>query len=100
MYKRQAWSGSLRVYVDAASNPVDGMQPADTLLRVIEQSSQVTTVSAPQRIALDANGRNLALAADGRLDTGAVQLCSSRVRRSLVVDRSGVVVMSRVAGSC
>ena len=95
-----AWTGMLRVYADAAGDPRDAMQGADTLIRVFDQASSVTTVSGPARLALDPLGRNRALATDGSLATSTLVLCSAGRTRSLNVDRSGVVTVATASTSC
>lgn len=95
-----AWTGALRVYVDATGDPQDTMQPADTLIRVFEQSGSVTTASAPARIALDAQGRNRALGAEPLLATSEVVLCSHGKRLAVGVDRSGVLTTGPILSGC
>lgn len=94
------WTGALRVYADAAGDPRDVMQAADVLIRVFEQATSVTTVSAPARLALDGLGRNRALATDGSLATSELVLCSSGRSRTLNVDRSGVLTVAAASPGC
>ena len=94
------WTGTLRVYADVAGDPSDVMQGGDVLIRVFNQASSVTTVSAPARLALDGLGRNRALATDGSLTASTLVLCSSGRARTLNVDRSGVVTVAATSPSC
>jgi prepilin-type N-terminal cleavage/methylation domain-containing protein len=95
-----AWTGALRVYADEDGNPVDEMQVSDTLIRTFEQSSPITTVSAPARIALDPQGYNRALVSGGGLAVSTLVLCSSGRTLTLTVDRSGVVTVATMSSDC